>query len=437
MEKSSTTSGVTPMGVYITAPFTPYYFEDEVADGLTKDDATVLEERYRYRVSSSSLKDTNSLSSKPSNLPPSSSKAVRERQQRLTKSTKSQTQWTRALDAVQEHFSSHVSLDGSTHKLPPNIYALKTIAKHNWVLYKKRECERRKRIRRKLEKEKDNERNGKPANVLMAMVDSCEACKRLYVTVNLFWGVTLCDSCYFNPGVINDIMKTRNEMADQKMNYTPENIVKEVIRYRKEFFANKSYYEVPTSSSTSTTSSSSNAASSVIVVSSPPNTHPLEKMEIAESILSGDDDLLSLSPCTTSSEAEEDEEVERSEEKGLPTPIPFTPYCPTPRTPLPPTNDSQISSFVNEVVDYFEESDFRNNNDMSPFFGNIGGGGGGSQMLSMLPSLSQFSLPSLSQIPKQQQQQANQNNDEDSRSNLFTENPLSFHYESTKYKSPH
>lgn len=427
MEKTSTTSGVTPMGVYITAPFTPYYFEDEVADGLTKDDATVLEERYRYRVSS--LKDTNSLSSKPSNLPPSSSKAVRERQQRLTKSTKSQTQWTRALDAVQEHFSSHVSLDGSTHKLPPNIYALKTIAKHNWVLYKKRECERRKRIRRKLEKEKDNERNGKPANVLMAMVDSCEACKRLYVTVNLFWGVTLCDSCYFNPGVINDIMKTRNEMADQKMNYTPENIVKEVIRYRKEFFANKSYYEVPNSSSSSTSTSSSTTASSVIV-SSPPNTHPLEKMEIAESILSGDDDLLSLSPCTTSSEAEEDE-VE-SEEKGLPTPIPFTPYCPTPRTPLHPTNDSQISSFVNEVVDYFEESDYRNNNDISPFFGNIGGGG--SQMLSMLPSLSQFSLPSLSQTQKQNN---DEHEEEDSRSNLFTENPLSFHYESTKYKSPH
>jgi hypothetical protein len=162
------------------------------------------------------------------------------------KSKKSQTQWTRVLDAVQEHFSSHVSLDGgiTLHQLPYNLYALKVAAKHSWVLYKKRECERRKRIRIKLEKEKANAQSGKPVNVLLAMVDSCESCKRLYVTVNLFWGVTLCDSCYFNPAILNDIMKHRNESIEGRTSYTPENIVKEVIQYRKDFFRkeNKNYF---------------------------------------------------------------------------------------------------------------------------------------------------------------------------------------------------
>ena len=388
------TKTVTPMGVYVTTPFTPY-FEDEVSNSLDKDDATILEERYRYRTSSTSL------SAQKNNLPPTSSKIARERQHRITKSTKSQTQWTRALDAVQEHFSSHVSLDGSSHKLPPNIYALKTIAKHNWVLYKKRECERRKRIRRKIEKEKDNERSGKPANVLMAMVDSCEACKRLYVTVNLFWGVTLCDSCYFNPGVINDIMKSRNESAEQKMNYTPENIVKEVIRYRKEFFAaNKSYYEIPNNAVKPSPISNNNPGTS-----SPKNTHSLEKMEIAEGIVLGDDDLLSLSPCSTSSD-EEEEYI-----PPPPTPLlPPTPY--TPRVVLN-TNDSQASSFINEVVDYFDD------NEVNSYYGSThfnSQQSAASQSLNLLPLPDHFFSQS---------------------SNLFTENPLSFHYESTKHKSPY
>ena len=383
------------MGVYVTAPFTPY-FEDEVSNSLDKDDATILEERYRYRTSSISL------SVQKNNLPITSSKIARERQHRITKSIKSQTQWTRALDAVQEHFSSHVSLDGSSHKLPPNIYALKTIAKHNWVLYKKRECERRKRIRRKIEKEKDNERNGKPANVLMAMVDSCEACKRLYVTVNLFWGVTLCDSCYFNPGVINDIMKSRNESAEQKMNYTPENIVKEVIRYRKEFFAaNKSYYEIPiVDPSPSLPQPPNNNA----ITSSPINTHTLEKMEVAEGIVLGDDDLLSLSPCSTSSD-EEEEYI-----PPPPSPLPPTPY--TPRV-ISTTNNSQASSFINEVVDYFDDNEMNSYCYGSTHFN--------SQQSSSQQSLNLLPLPDhfFSQS-----------------SNLFTENPLSFHYESTKHKSP-
>lgn len=417
MENQKTLPTITPMGVYVTAPFTPY-FEDEVSYSLDKDDATILEERYRYRTSSSNLPTS---SSSPS---PSSSKVARERQHRLTKSTKSQTQWTRALDAVQEHFSSHVSLDGSSHKLPPNIYALKTIAKHNWVLYKKRECERRKRIRRKIEKEKDNERNGKPANVLMAMVDSCEACKRLYVTVNLFWGVTLCDSCYFNPGVINEIMKSRNESAEQKMNYTPENIVKEVIRYRKEFFAaNKRYYEIPTTTTVAKPSSSySSNHHHHPITSSPINTHALEKNEVAEGIVLGDDDLLSLSPCSTSSDEEE-------EEKYMPPLSPPPSPLQTPSTPLLPptpsyipraisaTNDSQASSFINEVVDYFDDNDVN-----SSFYG-------GSTHFNSQRSLSSFSQQAINLLPLPDHFFSQS-------SNLFTENPLSFHYESTKHKSP-
>jgi len=200
--------------IYITAPFTPYQFEEELSNDLEKDDTAILERRYGERKKGEEEKESNSsiITSK--------------------KSIKSQTQWTRALDVVQEHFSSHVILDRVSHRIPPQIYALKHAAKRDWILYKKRECERRKRIREKINREKQNERSGKPANVLLAMVDSCEACKRLYVTVNLFWGVTLCDPCYFNPDIINDLMKTRLEAANHSVKISSENIVEEVLRFR-------------------------------------------------------------------------------------------------------------------------------------------------------------------------------------------------------------
>lgn len=328
------------------------YFEDEVLKGLHKDDTAILEERYKHRTRNTTKKTYHSI-------PPSSSKAVRERQQREAKSVKSQTQWTRALDAVQEHFSSHVNLDGSLHKLPPSIYALKTIAKHNWVLYKKRECERRKRIRKKLEREKEKERTGKPANILMAMVDSCEVCKRLYVTVNLFWGVTLCDSCYFTPGVINDIMKTKKELADQKMSYTPENIVKEVIQYRKDFFAkNKNYFEVdePEPSPSFPIILTKKPA----VISSPPGDAAtseklieLEKVELAESIVSGQDNPFY---------EDDDSEGYTTSEETTPPPPPSSP--PPSSSQLLPSlpSDSQLfsglesQSFVRDVMDYFDDN---------------------------------------------------------------------------------
>lgn len=162
----SSSSSSSKKNVYYSEP---YHFEKELESELLLDDDVILKNRYEKRQAAAA-----------SALPPCHSSKVR--------SIKSQTQWTRSLDAVQEHFSSHVTLDGVCHKLPPSIYALKVAAKHAWFLYKKRECERRKRIRKKLEREKEKEKEGKPSNILMAMVDMCEKCKRLYVTVNLFWG---------------------------------------------------------------------------------------------------------------------------------------------------------------------------------------------------------------------------------------------------------
>lgn len=186
-------------------------YEDELGSDLEKDDVTVLEKRYSIRQNVARL-------------------AKKLDRRAISKIMKSQTQWTRALDAVQEHFSSHVSLDGVSHRLPENLYALKVAAKHSWVLYKKRECERRKRIRKRLEKEKEKEVKGEPANVLLSMVDMCESCQRLYVSVNLFWGMTLCDSCYFNPDMITHIMKEKVTAAKNKMEITQDNVVDEVLR---------------------------------------------------------------------------------------------------------------------------------------------------------------------------------------------------------------
>lgn len=211
-KSSSSSASYTPHGVYYTAPYTPYQnFEDETSENVEQDDTVLLEKRYREH--------------KQQQQSPSPS----------LKSMKSQTQWTRSLDVVQEHFSSHVILDGVSHKIPPLIYALKRTAKRDWVLYKKRECERRKRVREKVEAEKKKERRGEPSNVLLTMVDTCEGCKRLYVTVNLFWGVTLCDSCYFNRDFLIEIMDKRLDMAEDKIEISTDNIAEEVIRIQQEF----------------------------------------------------------------------------------------------------------------------------------------------------------------------------------------------------------
>lgn len=161
-------------------------YEDECIEYLTKDDKEILEKRFKcYEMSVGKSK-------KP----------------------KFQSQWTRYHDAVQEHFSSHVTINSNNFVVAKNIYLLKASSKHSWMLYKKRECERRKRLRKKITIEKQKEQSGAISNMLLSMVDSCESCKKFYVTVNLFWGITLCDICYFNEDVIKNIMLRRKENFD-------------------------------------------------------------------------------------------------------------------------------------------------------------------------------------------------------------------------------
>lgn len=214
-------------------------FEKELEGDLALDDVQVLEHRYNLRKelsriaqsihtsnlsSSSSVEESGSCSSSIPVEPALASSTLRK---------KSKSHWTRYQDAVQEHFSSHVTLDGVSYRVPNNICALKTLAKQSWILYKKRECERRKRIRIRIEHEKEKERKGEPANVLLSIVDACEYCRKLYVTVNLFWGTTLCDLCYFNPDIIHELMTQKMTAAKNKLTVTSENIVDEIIRLHR------------------------------------------------------------------------------------------------------------------------------------------------------------------------------------------------------------
>lgn len=194
-------------------------FEDEVIEGLDLDDVEILTRRVRAHQEYVSL------------LKPSCRRGV----------SHSRTQWTRIHDGVQEHFSSHVLINNSAYKLPSNIYAMKQISKQSWMLYKKRECERRKRLRVKLEREREIEAKGGPANILLSMVDACEICKKLYVTVNLFWGLTLCDTCYFNEDIIKDIMKQRKDFINNEEN-NPYRIVEKVLEKPS---LNDRFFELP------------------------------------------------------------------------------------------------------------------------------------------------------------------------------------------------
>jgi len=167
-------------------------FEEDCAASLERDDVDILEENFKRYSEQVKLRGNG-------------------------RGPRFKGQWTKMHDGVQEHFSSHVLINRSSVQLPRNIYALKQVAKQGWMLYKKRECERRKRLREKMEKERAIDRSGGAANILLSMVDTCEMCRKLYITVNLFWGVTLCDMCYFNEGVIEDIMsKRRNYVAENE-----------------------------------------------------------------------------------------------------------------------------------------------------------------------------------------------------------------------------
>jgi hypothetical protein len=202
----------------------PRKFEDEVAENLELDDEKVLTKRVQ-----------------------SFTQLLKARTNTKLNLFHSKSQWTRIHDGVQEHFSSHVLINGSAYHLPSNVYALKQSSKQSWMLYKKRECERRKRLRVKLEKEQDIEKAGGPANILLSMVDACESCKKLYITVNLFWGVTLCDICYFNPEVINVIMNDRKHEMKNSSN-DPFKIVEKVLAKPTK---NSQFFKVTSSSTTS------------------------------------------------------------------------------------------------------------------------------------------------------------------------------------------
>lgn len=227
--------------------------EDELEHDLDEDDVTVLSKRYVLRKKMNEIDRMINLTEKITPFPTpkdpveianhlhpqtAASRITQHLMKPATinqirKAIRPQTQWSRMQDAVQEHFSSHITLGGTAYKLPKSICALKYMAKHSFVLYKKRECERRKRIRKKLDTEKQKEKEGKPANILLSMVDMCEICNRLYVTVNLFWGITLCDSCYFNPHTINEIMKTRIESSQSIDEVTNETVAENIIRHHK------------------------------------------------------------------------------------------------------------------------------------------------------------------------------------------------------------
>lgn len=199
-------------------------FEDELERNLLRDDVDIIHDRIVQVIDSST-----SQSPPPSPqivLPPEIMNGGYLRPPVLRQTKKcalTQTQWTRINDHVQEHFSSHVNIGGTFQKIPIGIHALKISAKQGWVLYKKRECERRKRARVKIEqlrversvgshqKMDEKERETEFAKLMMMIVEMCENCRKMYVTVNLFWGVTLCDLCYYCPIVINGIMERKIE----------------------------------------------------------------------------------------------------------------------------------------------------------------------------------------------------------------------------------
>lgn len=174
------------------------HYESECESDLEKDDVEVLANRYESHVNKLTRPEAYINISK----------------KRRDYNNRAKAHWTRMYDVIQEHFSSHVNINRASYMLPPNIYAMKHSSKQSWLLYKKRECERRKRLRLKMNEEKKKESLGcEPSNILLSLVDSCECCKKLYITVNLFWGITLCDICYFNSEVIAGIMKTKTRDA--------------------------------------------------------------------------------------------------------------------------------------------------------------------------------------------------------------------------------
>ena len=80
-----------------------------------------------------------------------------------------------------------------------NLLKMRNRARTYYLKYKKREAERRRRYKIK-------ERKGEEVSSVFYEVHDCDNCKKLKEYVNLFWGVTLCDRCYYNPEVIRRVM---------------------------------------------------------------------------------------------------------------------------------------------------------------------------------------------------------------------------------------
>ena len=159
-------------------------------------------------------------------------------------------------------FRSHIQFNTFERdvKLPKNVKVYKNKARDKFSRYKKAECERRRRYARRrkmiftnkfvkqtresrrLQKKIDmalmNEGEncekverllGKKARLLEesrydAMLNEavqdltmrCETCKKLFLRVNLFWGISLCDSCYFDKTVLIHIMSDYEKYCKPK-----------------------------------------------------------------------------------------------------------------------------------------------------------------------------------------------------------------------------
>ena len=159
-------------------------------------------------------------------------------------------------------FRSHILMNifDRDLMLPKNVMIFKKKARDKFGRYKKAECERRRRYAgrrkmiftnkfikqtresRRLQKQIDREvMNGiesseklerlmlKKAKVLdearydvmlneavQDLTMRCEKCKKLYMRVNLFWGISLCDVCYFDKRIIYEIMDDYEKFCKPK-----------------------------------------------------------------------------------------------------------------------------------------------------------------------------------------------------------------------------
>jgi hypothetical protein len=77
------------------------------------------------------------------------------------------------------------------------IHHYKEKSRQLFGLYKKKECERKRRYRKKKKT---------PITEPKFALNRCSLCEKLRPAVNIFWGNVLCDRCYFTPSRIHFIM---------------------------------------------------------------------------------------------------------------------------------------------------------------------------------------------------------------------------------------